>query len=536
MNPLHRDATDPEVLWSPGNVSEAIPGVSSALNWTFIDDAIERATRRAFHSMGVLSRRELGLGSRAEERFMVCFYGRTVANIDALRRIGDRIPGTSANVVEEQLFGVLRPGVENEPDYSRLPFVAIRMPAAVARLARTNARQRAAVVGAWRRAVRDPPPNLAAAQAVLRQAREHYARSFELGVLASMLSQGLYDQIVLLAAGAGRSGLEHRLVTGYAGMLETGLVVDLWALAHTGIDRASFLLRHGYHGPNEGQMDSAVWREDGRPLDALLVRYAGLADESHPARAEPRQVAARHAAEAELLAATGRTRRGLARLLLSLARTVIPQREVGKANYTQSPDIARLAARVIGRSLASDGVLEEPGDVFGLTYEELVAERPPADARLRAAERAAVREDYATTDLPDKWTGPPRRVAPADAEPAIDPAAGADAPVSGEAGGGGRVTGRARVVLDPLDDDLEPGEILVCRSTDPSWASLFHLAAGVAVDMGGQMSHGAIVARELGLPCVTCTVDGTRRLRTGDLVCLDGDTGRIDVLKEKVTA
>jgi pyruvate,water dikinase len=86
------------------------------------------------------------------------------------------------------------------------------------------------------------------------------------------------------------------------------------------------------------------------------------------------------------------------------------------------------------------------------------------------------------------------------------------------------------VILDPSAEDLEPGEILVCRATDPGWVSLFHLAGGVAVDMGGTMSHAAIVARELGIPCVTCTVDGTRRLRTGDLVRLDGDNGRIEVL------
>jgi pyruvate,water dikinase len=278
-----------------------------------------------------------------------------------------------------------------------------------------------------------------------------------------------------------------------------------------------------------------VWREDGRALDALESRYAELAEDAHPGVTEHRQIAAREAAEAKLLGATGPLRAGAARRVLSFARSLIPQREVGKANYTQCLDIARLAARAIGRALAADGVLDEPDDVFGLTYDELVADRLPKNARALATERAALREDYETTDLPDKWTGPPGRIALAGAEETI----GADdrtVGVTGEPVGGGRVTGRVRVVLDPLEDQFEPGEILVCRSTDPGWASLFHLAGGVAVDMGGQMSHGAIVARELGLPCVTCTVDGTRSLRTGDLVCLDGDRGRIDVLKEAVTA
>jgi pyruvate,water dikinase len=93
------------------------------------------------------------------------------------------------------------------------------------------------------------------------------------------------------------------------------------------------------------------------------------------------------------------------------------------------------------------------------------------------------------------------------------------------------VAGRVRVVLDPAAVDFEPGEILVCRTTDPGWVSFFHLAAGVAIDMGGQMSHGAIVARELGIPCVIGTGDGTRRLQTGDLVRLDGVTGEVEVLE-----
>jgi pyruvate,water dikinase len=225
-------------------------------------------------------------------------------------------------------------------------------------------------------------------------------------------------------------------------------------------------------------------------------------------------------AERELLSALGRLRAPSARLMLSLARGLIPEREVGKANYTRCLDAARVAARVIGREL------EHPDDVFGLTYDELIADRLPANASALAAERAALREDYLTTELADKWTGPPARVPIVGGAPASN---GAPA-ITGEAVGGGSATGRVRVVLDPAVEELEPGEILVCRTTDPSWVSLFQLAGGVVVDMGGTMSHAAIVARELGIPCVTCTVDGTRRLKTGDLVRLDGDNGRIELV------
>jgi pyruvate,water dikinase len=156
--------------------------------------------------------------------------------------------------------------------------------------------------------------------------------------------------------------------------------------------------------------------------------------------------------------------------VLRLARAIIPEREIGKSNYTRSLDGARLAARVMGRELAAHAVLDRPDDVFALTFDELTGEAPPEDSRALVAARTALRDDYLTTDLADKWTGPPVRVPRTRGE---EPAPDTTDPIQGEASGGGVVTGRVRVVVDPSDDELEPGEILVCRTTDPSWSSLF---------------------------------------------------------------
>jgi pyruvate,water dikinase len=92
--------------------------------------------------------------------------------------------------------------------------------------------------------------------------------------------------------------------------------------------------------------------------------------------------------------------------------------------------------------------------------------------------------------------------------------------------------GRVRVVDDPADPSLQPGEVLVCETTDPSWASLMFVAGALVIDIGGAVSHGAIVARELGVPCVI----GTRRacgwLRTGDVVRVDGTAGTVRRVKD----
>lgn len=91
--------------------------------------------------------------------------------------------------------------------------------------------------------------------------------------------------------------------------------------------------------------------------------------------------------------------------------------------------------------------------------------------------------------------------------------------------------GSCRIIHSSNDsDDLRPGEILVCRTTDPSWASYFFAASAVIIDIGGPLSHGAIVAREMGIPCVINVQEGTKLIKTGDRVRVDGDRGEITLV------
>ena len=73
--------------------------------------------------------------------------------------------------------------------------------------------------------------------------------------------------------------------------------------------------------------------------------------------------------------------------------------------------------------------------------------------------------------------------------------------------------------------------MLVCHTTDPSWSSYFFVASAVVIDIGGMLSHGAIVARELGIPCVISTGNGTSTIRSGDRVLVDGDAGTVEILE-----
>jgi rifampicin phosphotransferase len=131
-------------------------------------------------------------------------------------------------------------------------------------------------------------------------------------------------------------------------------------------------------------------------------------------------------------------------------------------------------------------------------------------------------------ELPEWFEGTPAAVW-ADQQPAQQaaPATG-ETVLRGIPVSPGRVRGRARVITE-LDDDatVEQGEILVAPFTDAAWTPLFFTAAGVVVDLGGPLSHGSTVAREYGLPAVVNVKDGTRRIRNGQEITVDGAAGEV---------
>jgi pyruvate,water dikinase len=88
----------------------------------------------------------------------------------------------------------------------------------------------------------------------------------------------------------------------------------------------------------------------------------------------------------------------------------------------------------------------------------------------------------------------------------------------------------ARVVFDPRTANLQPGEIIVCPGTDPSWTPLFLTAAGLIMETGGMMTHGAVVAREYGIPAVVGVDQATARLHDGQRIGVNGSTGWVSFL------
>ena len=160
------------------------------------------------------------------------------------------------------------------------------------------------------------------------------------------------------------------------------------------------------------------------------------------------------------------------------------------------------------------------------TYDELLG---PLNGRFTdaVAERKERQARYRALALPPEWTGNPVPIVIGAGSAAMGTAPRGD--VKGIGVVGGEVAGRARIVRDPGRADLLPGDIMVCPTTDPSWTPLFMLAEALVIDTGGAMSHGAIVARELGVTCVINTVTGTRDIPDGATVTVNGTTGVVTV-------
>jgi pyruvate,water dikinase len=206
----------------------------------------------------------------------------------------------------------------------------------------------------------------------------------------------------------------------------------------------------------------------------------------------------------------------------------------------------RRVALAVGRRLAEGGVVADADDVFFLTKQELegalvdLATGGLYDTSSWSGLVASRREEWAQQartvpppyigDLPDEvhdlllnrfWGITGRRQ--------LDD--GQRAELTGVGASGGIAEGVARVVVTPADfGRVEPGEILVCASTNPAWTPLFSKIAGVVADQGGSLSHAAIVAREYGIPAVLGTGHATARIADGARLRIDGQRGTVEFL------
>ena len=295
------------------------------------------------------------------------------------------------------------------------------------------------------------------------------------------------------------------------------------AVAQTGL--AAFLAKWGHRAVAEIDLGLPRWSDDPTHLLGVLANYLRLDD---PKLAPDAQFA-RGAAEAEaaidrLARKAGRVRRGFVRFALGRARLLAGLREMPKYHLIVTFGHVRRQVGLVGAELAANGVLDTADDVYFLDFTDIREALGGKDFRAVVADR---RESY---DREMRRRRVPRVLLSDGTEPeavASQSSPAGPGALIGTPASAGVVTGVARVVLDPVGAHLEPGEILVAPSTDPGWTPLFLTAGGLVMEMGGANSHGAVVAREYGIPAVVGVPDAVSRITTGQVITVDGALGTV---------
>ncbi len=261
----------------------------------------------------------------------------------------------------------------------------------------------------------------------------------------------------------------------------------------------------GHRGPAEVEMLSTSYADN----PELLVRMVARAMSAPPAPpiSEPRQPQIPLRAKPVAVLATRQLR----------------DREVRRDKMVRAIWVLRGLLREYGRRLVDAGIFGTVDDVFYLLVDELDAPAPdvPDLVARRRAEQRRLNAVVPPTVFSGSWQP----------SSTSSPALTSGDRLHGVGVCGGRVRGRVRIVRPETIDDLQPGEILVAEVTDVGYTAAFCYAAAVVTELGGPMSHAAVVAREFGFPCVVDAQGATRSLPSGALVEVDGTTGEIHVLE-----
>jgi pyruvate,water dikinase len=295
---------------------------------------------------------------------------------------------------------------------------------------------------------------------------------------------------------------------------------------------AEFLDLHGSRGPNEWEIACPTWGTNPDLALALVDRLRAADDSQAPSTRDAGLADTRAEALDRVYTAAGRMQRSGFDRLLRFATLYSQGRERAKTTVINVIHQQRLAALELGRRLAERAGNPDQIDLWFCYQHELDELRAdPAGFAATAAGRRATRDELAARIPPFVFDGkipPPTEWQRRDDQKLSAVAAGTE--LSGTPGGSGTATGIARIVNDPSQEaDLGPGTILVAPHTDPAWTPLFLGVDAVVVNVGGQVSHAVIVARELGLPCVVGVEDATLQIPDGATISVDGDTGTVRV-------
>lgn len=551
------------------NISEVMPGVLTPLSITSGIGYLDYGFVESNAVFGLMK----GIKPESEYTFLGVFYGRAHLNASVLKAITSRLPGATS-----QEFERLTPEEEEirrTEKFRLTPGSLLILAGAVLSLTTkmVNTPRRAAVmkrnleekIAEFERYDFEKIPYGELLEH-MRRSRGESVRVFPLHITASQLAVVFFDSLRKTTVRwlNDREGIfASRLVTGLHNLESALPSTHIWDLSRTvkrypelerifrenepeeilEVLRAdpspeakaflaaldSFLEKFGFRSVFEAEMMLPSWREDPGYVFAMVRNYLDTDDEAGPRNLARRQERERKEALAEAMGRLSSPRRLILRSFVKRAQKSIGLREYTKAILTQGIAEVKRQTHTLSRRFAAEGFISEPSDIFFLARDEveaiLAGEGEDIPVEELVARRRREYERNQTVVLPEFSTGRPRPLSPGELELELE---GDFEVLRGLSVSPGKVTGKARVITDPRRNaEIRPGEILVAPVTDAAWTPLFVTAGAIVVDVGGPLSHGSIVAREYGIPGVLSVRLATRLIKTGQVITVDGDHGRV---------
>ncbi len=567
------EPSDRYPIWTRGNIGEVFPWPVTPLSWsTGVRQCAEPGWRDALDRFGAFRLDEF---SPTDNEIVGCFGGYGYLNASVSRILGVRTPGLTWEQIDFSLWGEM-PGVppyeavDGDEDPARSEAIGAtlgwifgsstlpeleddRLQMARLRAARPDFRpMKDQEIVDWYRAHLPELRRLFASHLFMT-----YCSTVPLGVIQGVCTAiGEPTVAMVLIGGIGHvdsadptyafwemgrqvrasSALTAMFDAGIDGLHERLLVSTDGSVRAFRTDFDCFLYEFGSRGPNEWETSAPSWETDTRLPLVAIDRMRGASEDQAPRRHHAAMATAREEAVARVLAAVegDPETHGQLAAALAAAPVFLAGRERSKTTIIRLVNELRVGCYELGRRMVERGVLDRPMAWSMLDDTEIdgfVADPESWAATIR--ERDANYRSLFAVEPPFVFAGtvPPLPTWP-ERDVTLAPVAGGTV-LSGIPGCPGVATGRARVVLDPLDPrDLEPGDVLIAPITDPAWTPLFVPACAVVVEVGAQLSHAVIVSRELGIPCAVSVTGATRLIPDGALITVDGTAGTVTVHQE----
>jgi phosphohistidine swiveling domain-containing protein len=569
-------------LWDNSNIAESYGGVTTPLTYSFARRAYEEVYRQFCRLMAVPSAR-IADNAHVFRCMIGLIRGRVYYNLLNWYRVLAMLPGFRVNRrFMEQMMGVKEPlpdelirGLQHASTWDRLKD-AFNLAGTMAGLAANHFTLPSRIRKFYSRldqALRPPDPPLDQARpdelaAAYLELERRLLTRWDAPLVNDFFAMIFYGVLRKLAAGwCGDSEctLQNNLLCGEGGMISAEPAQRVRELADIAarhpqlakrlsdspveeivreLDQVpefaerfqAYLARFGDRCLDELKLESATLHDDPTALLRSIGHLAMRARESNPVPRTHIEAELRRDAEVRV----GKALRGhplrkvVFRWVLKHTRARVRDRENLRFERTRLFGRVRRIFIAMGQELHARDLLESPGDIFHLQLDEILGcvngTATSADlkglVKLRRAEFARYREMEPPADR-FVTRGPVHHGHRYQRDTGAKSEATADGEWKGMGCCPGVVRGAVRVVTDPRNAVLKPGEILVAERTDPGWIMLFASAAGLLVERGSLLSHSAIVSREMGIPSIVSIPAITKQLRDGDWVEMNGSTGTI---------